>query len=180
MTVFEASVLVLWALLIVVVVLLLAILRRLREHEGDLAQFRPPPSLTPGEPAPDFTARTLDGVEVSRTAAGGGDTLLAFFASGCGSCKQHLPGFRKIAAAAEQRGTQVLAIIEGTAETAAPILAGLERQVPAVLAPFEESSLIPDYRVRTFPTYLAIDASGTVAATAPSPAMLANTLDLPS
>jgi thiol-disulfide isomerase/thioredoxin len=178
MTVFEASVLVLWALLIVMVVLLLAILRRLREHEADLAQFRPPPSLMAGEPAPDFTATTLDGVEVSRTAAGGGDTVLAFFASGCSACKQHLPGFRRVAAAARGRGAQVLAIIEGNAETAEPILAGLEREVPAVLAPFEESSLIPDYRVRVFPTYVAIDAGGTVAATAPSPAKLATALDL--
>jgi len=48
-------------------------------------------SLAPGEPAPDFTARTFDGKQLTLSGLTGHPVLLNFFASWCTQCAHELP-----------------------------------------------------------------------------------------
>jgi peroxiredoxin len=161
------------------VVLLMAIVRRLRVHERLLAELREPSrTIGVGERAPDWIATTVDGERLARTADGGGGTVLAFFAAGCEACLDTMPAFHQVAARARAEGMRVLAVVAGTRESAQPIIAKVDDNVPIVVAPENESTLVRDHRVRSFPSYLAVGSDGIVTATAPTPAMLAAALGL--
>lgn len=179
MSVFEASVIVLWILLLVVLVLLAGIVRRLGAQQRQLAEFMPVPGLKVGERAPAATATAVDGGEVGWGAAAGEPSVLGFFSSHCRACRDELPAFNAVGAAVGERGMEAVAIIDGETDDAAHLLAGLRPPVRAVLAPFGASKVLPDLRVSSFPSYLAIGTDGTVLAAAESAPALASALGLP-
>jgi peroxiredoxin len=173
MTVFEVGVLGLWVALVATLLLLARVIHTLNLQRRPLIEALHPPGLGVGDAAPDFTATTIDGREIARRAPGGGDTVLAFLSARCRTCRAQAPAFRRVAADARERGFHVVAVINGTRETAGPLIHKLEGAVPAVLAPFGESALLRDYRVAEFPLYLVVDDSGTVTAAAEAPPALA-------
>jgi len=178
MSVFEVSVIALWVLLLVILLLGAGIVRRLAQQQKQLAEFLPLPGLTPGEAAPDFTATTLEGRTVGRANPSGRETVLGFFSAHCSACRDHIPHFNRVGAAADERGMQALAVIDGTEDLVGHLLEALRPPVAAVLAPFGSSTLLRDYRVSSFPSYLGIAPDGTVVAAASTAVELAAALEL--
>lgn len=178
MSVFEVSVILLWVLLLVVLVLLVAVVKRLGEHQRQLAGFLPAAGLKVGERAPAGTVTAVDGAAAGWGETGAGTTLLGFFSAHCRACGEQLPLFNAVAAGAREQGIGALAVIDGGTDDAAHLLAAIEPPVRAVLAPFGDSPLLPDLRVSTFPSYLAIADDGTVLATAESAPDVATALGL--
>jgi AhpC/TSA family len=177
-SVFEVSVILLWVLLLVVMVLLVAVVKRLGEHQRQLAGFLPAEGLKAGERAPATTVTTVDGVGVTWGEAGAGTMVLGFFSAHCRACGEQVPLFNAVAGSAQEQGVGALAVIDGGTDDAAHLLAAIEPPVRAVLAPFGESPLLADLRVSTFPSYLVIAGDGTVLATAGTAPDVATALGL--
>jgi peroxiredoxin len=173
MTVFEAGVIGLWAAFVATLLILARVIHTLNVQRRPLIEVLHPLGLAVGDAAPDFTATTIDGREIARSAPGGGDTVLAFLSARCRTCRAQAAAFRQVATDARERGFHVVAVINGTRETAAPLIHKLDGAVPAVLAPFGESRLLGDYRVAEFPLYLVVAEDGTVIAAAEAPPVLA-------
>jgi peroxiredoxin len=172
LTAFEAGVLALWIALVATLLLAARVVRALNAQGRTLASVLPL-GLGVGDPAPDFAARTVDGREVARRAPEGGDTVLAFLSARCRTCRGQAPALRRVAAGARARGVHVVAVIDGTAETAAPLLEALDGAVPAVLAPAGKSRIVADYRVGEFPRYFIVDDGGIVKAVGAAPQAVA-------
>ena len=151
-------------------VLTFGVIRRLREHDVALAA-RPsmagPDVMVPaGTAVADFQTRTVDDETVSNADLAG-HTLVGFFSTTCGSCRERLPEFVTHAATAPGGRDRVLAIVvSDSAETepsvADPFLAQL-RPVARVVTEQHDGPIGKAFGVRGFPALAAV-VDGTVVA----------------
>jgi thiol-disulfide isomerase/thioredoxin len=115
-----------------------------------------------GEPAPKFTAKTLDGERITNDTIEGKTCLIQFWTTWCGYCRKDQPAVDDIAGKYAGAGLVVIAVNVG--ESRKKVLAYLEtspRQGNIVL--MEDTNLAAVFRARGFPFYVAIDAKGRVA-----------------
>src|SRR6266498_810503 len=66
-----------------------------------------------GEPVPDFTVRTFDGNNLSRSALAGKPMLLVFWNTWCPDCMRELPIISRLAQRFVPRGLAILAVNTG-------------------------------------------------------------------
>ena len=117
---------------------------------------------TPGGTLADETGRRLDGSEEKLSAYAGKVVLLDFWATWCGPCVGALPKLRELAAAHPKDRFEILAIsVDDEAET---VIEFLEEE-PMPWAHWHlgaQSELGRSWQIRSFPTYLVVDADGTI------------------
>jgi hypothetical protein len=139
------------------------VLRRLREHSARLANV---PDFNvedasmkfTGRPLPDYTARTIDGTEISPRSLTGGPCMIAVLRVGCGPCHEQLPGF--VGWAADSDAT-AMAIVTGPDSETAGMVDHLA-DVSIVVAGREADALAETLGVNAFPTFLEVDSAGVV------------------
>ncbi|MEQ8765878.1 MAG: TlpA disulfide reductase family protein [Planctomycetota bacterium] len=114
------------------------------------------------EPAPAFSARTMDGEEVALAVLRGKVVVLNFWFIGCAPCRVEMPGLNTLVASYAERDDVVFVAFAADSEDA--LKPFLERSpfdyqvVPA------SSEVAADYAVQSWPTHVIIDRSGRVAA----------------
>jgi hypothetical protein len=162
-----AAVLVLTVVTLLNITLLLAVIRRLREHEGRLATMAQG-AAAPAEPqimAPighriaEFTAESVDGRELDRTALVT-PALVGFFSPSCSSCHERVPDFRK---AADDHDGSSLAVVVRDGADPAPLLADLDGAATVVLEE-PDGPVATAFGVRAFPAFALVGADGTLRA----------------
>ncbi|QFY11974.1 hypothetical protein GBF35_40210 [Nonomuraea phyllanthi] len=109
-----------------------------------------------------FHADTTDGARVDRTALPDFG-LVAFFSPACPASVDQVPGFRSIAGRFPGGREAVLAVLVGEERAARPYAAELERVARVVVEP-ERGALGRAFKVRGFPAYALVDATGLVLA----------------
>jgi thiol-disulfide isomerase/thioredoxin len=115
-----------------------------------------------GKPAPDFTVQGLDGKPYSLASLKGKPVLLDFWATWCGPCRKAMPSVEKLFQDYKDQGLTVLAVdgaedrqlVEDFLKTN-PIAS------PAALS--GETTILKDYDVTAFPTFVLIGADGKIA-----------------
>ena len=116
-----------------------------------------------GKPAPDFTLQTPDGKPYSLAALKGKPVLLDFWATWCGPCRKATPSVEKVFQQYKDQGLIVLGVDGGEERAAvADFLKKTPMAYPAVLS--GESTVLKDYQVKAFPSFVLIDADGKIAA----------------
>jgi thiol-disulfide isomerase/thioredoxin len=145
--------------------LLLGVIRRLRTHTAMLAAGSGGPAagtdlLPAGERIARFEAVAVDGEPVGRDTLTG-DTLVGFMKPACGPCEERMPEFLRLAAATPGGRERVLAVVAGTAEEAAPLLAQLS-PVARVVVELFDGPVTRAFGVHGYPTYYLVDGAGTV------------------
>jgi len=121
------------------------------------------PSPLLRQPAPGFSAATLDGGRISLSELKGQVVLLDFWATWCPPCREGLPHLQALAKDADlaKRGLVVLAMNDGeTPETLHAFLDRMDHSYKVVLDP--DASIAADYKVKAIPTSVIVGRDGVV------------------
>lgn len=156
-----AAVLVLTALTLANLLLVFGVIRRLRSHEERLSGLAEPTSATTlavGERVADFDATTTTGRMLSRSTLDG-YTLVGILSTTCDACHERLPTFVSTA----RRHPATIAVVVRDGGDVGGItghLDGVDGLDIVVEDP--DGPMAKAFGVRGFPTFLLIDAEGTV------------------
>jgi peroxiredoxin len=114
-------------------------------------------------PAPQFTARTLDGQTFTNSSLRGNVVLLQFWTTWCPVCHQDQAAVDNVQAAFGGSGLVVIAIDDGEPEALVRrYLQASPRSVPIVAT--SDRSLAALFGVHSYPHYVVIDRNGNIAA----------------
>jgi len=114
-------------------------------------------------PAPQFTARTLDGQTVSSNSLSGSVVLLQFWTTWCPVCRHDQPALDNIQAEFGSSGLVVLAVDDGESEAVVrKYLQANPRSCPVVVS--DGHSLAAQFGVHSYPHYVVIDQNGNITA----------------
>jgi peroxiredoxin len=141
-----------------------AIIRKLRHDAPEshrVPQLPALAALSGGRPIPPFTATTNAGTQLSLTELAGRPAAFAFFGSECRSCRDHLDQFADYARGFPGGANQVAAIIAGSAEGAADIVAALTGLAQLVIEP-DFGPVATAFSVEAFPTFVTLDPDGRI------------------
>ncbi len=153
----------LWIFVSLNFLLTIALIRRSNNHHAS----RPPniddiPKLTPGESAPVFKARTLEGEFLSREDCLGKSVIFVFISPTCRPCIDELPRLKTLGSELAQEGVEM--ILVNTSGNHAETMKFIEKHnisLP-ILITSHDGDFMKDYKVAGTPFYCMIDASGHV------------------
>ena len=137
---------------------------------GQAAQPRQQPGVAGppvGASAPPWRATDVSGATLSGAALRGRTHLLVFLSATCVGCRASLPELRAALPGYVGAGAEVVAFVVGDPDRGADIAAALSECATVVQEP-EPSPTAAAYQVGLFPSYVLVDESGQVAATAHS------------
>jgi thiol-disulfide isomerase/thioredoxin len=140
-------------------VLVFALAKRVRDLATLVAQARHTGIvrdgfLAVGERAGDFTARTVDGRELTREALTAG-ALVGFFSTSCGACREKIPAFVEQARELRGQGRLALAVVVTGPDDPASYVEPLE-QAAHVVVEGHEGLLGSAFKVSAFPSFCVI------------------------
>jgi thiol-disulfide isomerase/thioredoxin len=140
---------------------------------GTAAVFAAVPLLaqTPGDTAPAFTLKTLDGSPASLSDHAGHPVLINFWASWCKPCREEMPLIIAAYQAHQQAGLAVLAIDLTDQERSTKDIRKFqtEFQMPFPVLLDEKGKTRKLYALRGVPTSVFVGADGVVRAVNPGP-----------
>jgi peroxiredoxin len=126
---------------------------------------------TPGDTAPAFTLKTLDGTPASLTDYAGHPVLINFWASWCKPCRGEMPLIIAAYQAHQQAGLAVLAIDltdqEGSTKDIRKFQTEFQMPFPVLLD--EKGKARKLYALRGVPTSVFVGADGVVRGVNPGP-----------
>lgn len=171
-----AAFVVLTALVLVDLVLSLGIIRRLRDHEQRLAAFpmlSSPGGLAVGQPVPEFSVMSTDGVELTRSWFDDATTVVAFVAPGCQGCDEQRSALDNYLAAAGAAGVQRVVAVSafGGEDGSGEIVQGFEGTARVVVGG-PGDGLEAAFAVTAFPSHFLVGPDLTVLATSGAVAAL--------
>jgi peroxiredoxin len=113
-----------------------------------------------GEPAPDFTLRTVDGQTVSLSDFRGKPVMVNFWATWCGPCQVEMPLFRQ--AYTDHAGELVVLAVD-VQEAPEDVRGFVKRNDLTFPVVLDRDGLVSTlYRVRGLPTTFFVDRDGIV------------------
>lgn len=141
------------------VFLTLALIRRFN-GTGQSAPLKV--GLAAGTTAPDFAARTLQGV--TKTLADYKDqaTVLIFVSPACRPCRESLPLVQKTAVEARAGGVEFVLVSGGSLEETRAWDEEADVQLPLLVAPQDQNLFFKDYQITSTPTYCLLGADGKI------------------
>ena len=125
--------------------------------------------------APDFHLQTIDGKAVSKSSLNGKPTLMMFWAPWCHVCQVELPKIHDFHEAVKQYGLQVLSV--GFADAKENVLGYIHghSDVFTFLSAYDVDNVVAaDFRIRATPTFVLLDADGSVRLMHPGAGVLHN------
>lgn len=122
-------------------------------------QTGPPPEI--GAPAQDFTARTVEGEQVTLSSLKGRPVWLTFGASWCAACRVEMPDIQTTFEKEKPRDLAVVGIYLSEDSTRVSEFAGrLGLTFPSV--PDPQTTVASAYRVMGIPAHFFIDRNGNI------------------
>lgn len=150
----------LWLIVLFNLLLTFGLIRRANARPG----MPPVETLNVGEPAPAFTAVTLDGEMVTLAQFAGQQLVLVFMSSTCAPCREKIPELQALVPRLADAGVVLALLFRETAAEIKPFATQHNLTMPIWLAP-PPNSLWPDYKAAGTPFYCVIDANHEVAIT---------------
>ena len=117
----------------------------------------------PGEAAPKFRAKTLDGEAFDNESLKGKVVLIQFWTTWCGYCRADEPAVERVT---EENGDKVVVLAVNVGESRSKVRKYLDsspRKSKIILT--ENTNLAAAFQARSFPMYVVLNATGKVAAT---------------
>ncbi|AVV40695.1 TlpA disulfide reductase family protein [Streptomyces sp. ID05-04B] len=125
-----------------------------------------PPALAvqEGDRAPAFTLHTPGG-EVSASTLAGRPALICFLRPDCGPTRESLPGIQRWAEANAPSGGRLVAVVSGQPDEAGPLLEAVGPLTGLTATDPPNGPVARAFGVRHHPSFVLLDADGTVAGT---------------
>lgn len=118
-----------------------------------------------GQPAPAFTAVTLQGEQVTLASYAGRSVAFIFFSTTCEPCREALPSYESALAKAERAGVDLVLVSTNDSADSALTRAFVEEnniRLPVLVAPLRDNSFFKDYNFDATPSYCLVDERGIV------------------
>ncbi len=117
------------------------------------------PSAVVGQPAPNFTLKTMDGDTVSLSDYRGAPVLVEFWASWCGPCHTSAPKMQELFERFEDDGLTILGIsVDNPFEPAGRLF--VERYQWTFPVLLTSNAVLEAYDVRAIPVTFVVDSEG--------------------
>ena len=116
------------------------------------------PPIPIGQPAPDFTVKTLDGHPVTLSSMKGKVVLIDFWATWCGPCIKGLPETQKIHDELTSKGVAVMAVSSEDITTVTGFIKRNNYTFPAYVDEGGKANTL--YKVDSIPRVVVIDREG--------------------
>ncbi|MFM7202546.1 MAG: vitamin K epoxide reductase family protein [Myxococcota bacterium] len=119
------------------------------------------PGRQPGETLKPFTGTLMDGTRFNSESLKGHVTLLTFWASWCGPCRQELPAYAQIYPALEKQGFRILSInVDQDPAKAQAFLQQHPVNFPVLMD--TDSSLLSSFDSKAMPTSFLLNEKGQI------------------
>lgn len=155
------STILLWVIVLFNLLLTFGLIRRMNARSGMPAIE----TLEIGQPAPDFTAQTLDDDLVTLAQYTGQQLALIFISPTCKPCVEKLPDLEALAPKAKQHGVTLLLVYKANAKETRASVTEHGITLPILISSKSEHSLWRNYKVGGTPFYCVLDASHKVVST---------------
>jgi cytochrome c biogenesis protein CcmG, thiol:disulfide interchange protein DsbE len=130
---------------------------------NDLAGSPGATSVTFGQPAPDFSATTLDGKQVRLSDLKGSTVAISFWASWCIPCKTELPELQKASTRYSNKQLIILAVNAGEPESIVrAFISDFNISFPVLLD--QDKTITSQYHVSPLPITFWVGANGVLKA----------------
>ncbi|MBU2611960.1 MAG: peroxiredoxin family protein [Chloroflexi bacterium] len=157
-TILVVSSLLLWVMVLLNLLLTLGLARRVR------AAFPKMEMLKVGQQAPDFTAQTLQGENISLAHYAGKAVAFIFISPDCKPCLDELPRLEGLRPKARQFGAELVLVSDANATKTQSLVEEHRLDLPILIAPRENNPFFVDYKAMGAPFYCLVDAQGKVQA----------------
>jgi peroxiredoxin len=124
-----------------------------------VSQWQQSGLLSRGEPAPDFTATTLDGRRVQLSDYRGKRVLLHFWATWCGVCRQEFGMLNRLHHSLAEDSVLLTVVADGDNPQLAEFVLAQGLDYPILRT---ERGVLTKYKVGAFPTNYFVDAAGMI------------------
>jgi len=113
--------------------------------------------------APDFSAQSLSGEQISLSTFNGKPVLVNIWASWCLPCRKEMPALERIYQDYQDKGLTILAINATSQDQPDNVKAFIEKYQLTFPILLDENGVITDaYQIAAFPTSFFISADGTI------------------
>lgn len=156
------NIIVLWIVVLIILLLVLALIRHANQNKPQ-NDFNNVDTLSPGSKAPDFTAKSLAGDDISLENFTGSKTILIFVSPTCAPCKVKIPEIEKVRKNAESANVNLVYVCseEGNKDLINDLFKGIDSQ-EILLIDKLSNSFISDYKVPATPFFCYLDENGIV------------------
>jgi peroxiredoxin len=159
----------LWVVVALNLLLTLALVRRLNTLSEQSQQDARATSLDRSgsgpklkQPAPSFTAKTLQGDDVTLDTYAGGAVAFIFIGTHCAPCREALPSYEALAPSAARAGVKIVLVSINDTEPTRAFIDEAAVRLPVLVAPAPSNSFMMDYGFKGTPSYCLVDAQGIV------------------
>ncbi len=114
-------------------------------------------------PSPDFQFTTLSGERLTKQELKGKPTLLMFWATWCGICRDELPRIHELDTRAKSMGLQIVAVAFSDDKNAVMKYVEEHRSTFSFPTAFDtDNEVSSKFRVRATPTFFLLDGNGDI------------------
>jgi hypothetical protein len=171
MAILSAAIVVVGLLCLADLLLTFGVIRRLRDHAKQLAAFPQDTVVTDlaaGEVPPPFTALGITGEQLTGPI---GLRLVAFFSAGCSACPERVPACVDYLRENHIARDEVLVVISSSQPEPVGYAEHFAEVAPVCVEP-PGGELETAFKVRGYPAFCLLDATGSVSAASHEPAAL--------
>ena len=136
-----------------------------QENEADLDAQYATELIQPGQTAPDFTMKTVEGTDFSLSQLKGKTIVIDFWASWCPDCRKDAPEIVRMYRKYHENGIEFVGIsMDTNVETWQNAISKYEIEYPQVseLKKFKETDIAKAYGVKWIPSMVVVGADGKV------------------
>lgn len=156
-----AAVVLVGAIAVLNLLLTMAVIRRLRRNESNMAPPMMDSGPKVGSALPEFNATSVAGDEVDHKALAGSAGVVAFFSTTCSACKPAVPQLISHVESSDFKPNQVLVVITGEGDEREEFTEMLSGKA-TIVTEGSMGELTTGFSINAFPSFVHFDAEGTV------------------
>jgi len=164
MNIFSISSTLLWVVLIFNLLLTLALVRSVNKMsstyiDGERLKID---TLQPGDTAPNFSALSLGGEEITLKDFNNKTVAFIFVSSKCEPCKTRIPEIEKVFPAAKDAGIEFVFVTNDDFDEANDFFGALNGNIKTLMVPKQNNAFRDEYKIFGTPSFCLVNSKGII------------------